>query len=296
MAAQWQKTLERILPAAMYARLSADALIPRAEEIRIRCMKPVQLVYNGGEELIDCVADRRDCELSLEGIAEHSLYAFGEELKSCFVTVSGGCRVGLCGRVRGGERTLTDVTGFNIRIARECRGCADGVANRLVQGERPVSTLVFSAPGVGKTTMLRDIARQFSYGLNGLVPRRVCLADERGELAGAHLGVPELDVGPRTDVMDGCKKAEAIGLMVRAMSPEIVITDELGGYEDARAVEDAAACGVAVIASAHAGSPRELLARRSIAACMESGLFKKTVWLFREGGRVMARTFDTEDI
>lgn len=298
MQADWTEPIKSILPAALRERVLRYAGSAPVEEIRIRCGRPVQLVYAQGEELLPYVATADDCALLLERISEHSVYAFEEELKSCYITIRGGCRVGLCGRVRGeGERRrLTDAAGVNIRIARECTGCADGVAPALTEHGRPQSTLIFSAPGVGKTTMLRDIARQFSYGLNGITPRRVCIADERGELAGAYLGRPTLDVGPRTDVMDGCKKADAMRIMVRVMSPEIIITDELGGVEDAEAALDAAASGVAVIASAHAASIEELISRSGVARCVSDGLFRRFVWLTRERGRVDAKIIGAEDI
>ncbi|MDD4075998.1 MAG: stage III sporulation protein AA, partial [Eubacteriales bacterium] len=152
----------------------------------------------------------------------------------------------------------------------------------------PVSALLLSAPGVGKTTMLRDIARQLSDGTHARA-HKVAIADERGEIAGCYLGTPRLDVGQRTDVMDGYPKARAVSMLIRSMSPAVIITDEIGGCEDAAALRDASRSGVAVVASAHADGYAAATAQPELHALLEKGLFTRVVELYRLNGKVLFR-------
>ncbi len=219
-------------------------------ELRLRAERPAEIVCMGEGRLCAEPISAELLERTADSLASHSLYAREEELSQGFFTIAGGCRVGVCGRMTvsaQGQICLTHISSLCVRAARQIKGAADKVMDALYENAKPVSALVISPPGLGKTTLLRDIARQLSDG--GM---RVALADERGELAGCVLGMPTLDVGQRTDVMDGCPKRIAMPLLVRAMSPEVIVTDELGHCEDAQAVIDAMRCGVQVIASVHA--------------------------------------------
>ena len=241
-------------------RRAAGSLPEDLIELRLRPGRPVQLVRMNSEELRGGSLSASQVQAAAQGLAGHSLYAREEELREGFFTIEGGCRVGVCGRMTAeyGERMrLTHVGSVCVRIAREVKGAADPVMKELYEEEGPVSALIVSPPGLGKTTMLRDIARQLSDGTNGRRGLRVGMADERGELAGCAAGVPTLDVGLRTDVMDGCPKRMGMGLLVRAMSPEVIVTDELGHAQDAAAVKEAMRCGVKVIASVHAADETE---------------------------------------
>lgn len=289
----WKESLIAVLPPPLWSDVEALKDGGKLEEIRVRVDRPVQYVFSDGERLSEFRPDEGLCDLLFENICEHSIYAREDELKNCFVTLAGGYRVGVCGKAvveDGTLRRLSRVTGFNLRIAREFKGCAEGVVRLMLdKSGAPVSTLLIAAPGVGKTTMLRDIARRFSYGGNGIRPLKVCIADERSEIAGARLGVPTLDVGPRTDVMDGCPKAQAMRMMIRTMSPQLIITDEIGSEEDALAVREAAVSGVAVAASVHARNVQEARAKKSVERLLQGGWFSRLVELSRFEGRVYER-------
>ncbi|MDP3486426.1 MAG: ATPase, T2SS/T4P/T4SS family, partial [Bacillota bacterium] len=140
-------------------------------------------------------------------------------------------------------------------------------------------TLVISPPQAGKTTLLRDIARQLSDK-----GQRVCIVDERSEIAGCYNGCPQLDVGLRTDVMDGCPKAEGMLMALRALSPDVIITDEIGRAEDAAAIEEALNSGVRVIASAHGSTYEEVAARPNLSTLLQRGLFQRVVILSNRRG------------
>lgn len=286
--------LLRVLPACL-----RDAVLyagtDELEEIRVRTGRPVQLLYAQKERMLALTADERFCALLLESLCEHSAFAREAELREGFLTLRGGCRVGISGRAEmrdGRIAHMAQVTSFSLRIAREHKGCARGALPMLLNANgSPVPTLLLSPPGAGKTTLLRDAARLLSDGGTGWRGYKVALADERGELAGASGGTPLLDVGLRTDVMDGCPKAEAMERMLRSMSPEIIVTDELGSAADAEAVCRAAAGGVCVLASAHAGSIADAARKPYLAQLLNNGSFHQVLVLERNGRDVKLRTY-----
>ena len=167
----------------------------------------------------------------------------------------GAHRVGFCGTAAGQDgklSTLRDVSSLNIRFAREVRGCARELYDRAFQ-DGLCSLVIAGKPLSGKTTVLRDLARLLGE------EHRVCVIDSRGELAGVHGGIPALDVGENTDVLNGDSKAEGIMCALRSLSPDIIVCDEIG--DDAEEVRQCMYCGVKLVVSAHAGSIRELCGR-----------------------------------
>lgn len=289
----WKEELLYLFPPLLREILSSIEELP-IEEIRIRSGQPVQLCFCGSERLLYPPANQpmvsaEDCAAIVERACEHSVYAWQEELRNGFLTLSGGHRVGLCGKAvkdNAGIRTLTDITSLNIRIARACPGAADALIPKLVRNDgSPYPTLIISPPGCGKTTVLRDLIRQLSWGLNGSRPMRIAVIDERMELAGCVRGVAQHDLGPRTDILNGCTKPEGIRMAVRTLSPEVLATDELGSHEDALAIQEAAFCGVITIASAHVTEPTLLFKRRVLFGLLESGALERVVLLGRHNGK-----------
>lgn len=275
-----------LLPSRIACAAAAAAEGRAVEELRLRTGRPAQMIFADGERMLESAAfTKGEADELLQKLCGHSVYAHTEELRAGYVTLEGGARVGVCGRpaVEGGRIAgLLDVSGFNIRVARQVIGCANEVMRILLDGGEPVSALIASPPGGGKTTLLRDIARCLSEGLYSK-PMKVAIADERGELAGCVNGVPCFDVGRRTDVMDRAPKAESIRLMIRAMSPDVIITDEIGGEADKAALFEAVRCGVTVIASAHADSMDGLRSRRCTAELLSEHVFNKVLLLKRRG-------------
>ena len=264
------------------------ALRPDTEEIRVRAERPV-LLRGPQSVALGRIASIEECETMLELACAHSLFAYEQELRGGYVTLEDGSRVGICGRLNP-SGSVSMPGSFNIRMAREIKGAADGLMERITHKDRLLSALILSEPGAGKTTVLRDAARQLSaLGL------QVGVADERGEIAASVNGVPRLDVGDNTDVMGGCAKCRAMELMIRAMSPQVLITDEIATREDAAAVMDASGCGIRVIASAHAGSAAEIARRRDIPAIIAAGAFDRVLLLKRRGAE--RRLYDiTEEL
>ena len=255
-------------------------------EIRLRANRPVQLVYSDGDCLTAQAVSAEWIARAADALAAHSLYARDEELRQGYLTLENGCRAGVCGRFTAGNGRvghLIEIRSICVRIARAVPGCADGVMRWLYEDGRPLGVLVISPPGLGKTTLLRDIARQFSEGTAYGRARSVAIADERREIAG---GAGRLDVGPRTDVLEGCPKTEAVSMLVRTMSPEVIVTDELGRAEEAEAVLEGIKCGVSLAASAHARDLSEARRRPALERLLEAGAFDRIITLSGRAGHV----------
>jgi len=247
------------------------------EEIRLRAEKPIVLEKGYGKEMLSYFPSQREVTETLEIMSENSIYAFLEEIKNGFLTLNGGHRVGICGRsiIKHGQITnITQVSGLNIRIAKEIKGIAEGVVNINSFTE---NCLIISPPNCGKTTLLRDIARV----LGGV--RKVGIIDERGEIVGMHKGVASYDVGVNSDCLDLCPKALGIIMMVRAMSPEVIIVDEIGSKEDIEAIKLAINSGVRVVATAH-GWGRENVEERIPHL---GDIFGKIITIKRENGQFL---------
>ena len=210
------------------------------------------------------------------------------EVRQGFLTVEGGHRIGVCGQVTekaGAIGRIYPILYLNIRIARERKECGKTVYEQLWENDEPENTLVLSAPGTGKTTLLRDLIRLFSNGDEVHSGKRIGLVDERSEIAGCLHGIPQNDVGIRTDVLDGCPKVEGMMLLVRSMAPEILAVDEIGGVEDFSAMQYALRCGCYLLATVHAGSLEELFQKPGWDKCRDEQLFGRYVVISKEDGK-----------
>ena len=200
----------------------------------------------------------------------------------------GGHRSGLCGSgvVRDGEiQNLRHLSSLAIRVAHEVVGAARMVRSALLVHGRLQSTLILSPPGYGKTTLLRDLIRMASDG-DGMPALRVGVADERGELAAMYEGRPQLNIGRRTDVMDGCPKGTGLLMLLRGMNPQVLAADEITAPADCAALALAANCGVTLLATAHGEGLEDLRRRPMYRELLEQGIFRRLVLLTRtDGGR-----------
>ncbi|GGE46604.1 stage III sporulation protein AA [Pullulanibacillus camelliae] len=263
-------------------------LLDQLEEIRCRIERPVELVLGGKPRFLDkLIFTFQDARALLGKLSQYSLYTLEEELKRGYVTISGGHRIGLAGKVITEEsqvKRIRDVSSFNIRVARQKLGAAHSMMPFLYQEHRWYNTLIIGPPQAGKTTLLRDIARIASQGEAPIPSTKVGIVDERSEIAGCVKGVPQHAFGPRIDVLDACPKPEGMMMLIRSMSPELVIVDEIGRQEDSHALLEALNAGVNVIASAHGYSYEQILRRPNIHVLMEHRLFDRFIVLSRQRG------------
>lgn len=277
-----------LLPAALSAPLSRlrQAEQDDITEIRLRIGRSMHVYLRGTERVVTqsgqlaaepasgCAVTRQMLDTVLQNICTHSLHACQHAIRQGYVTAAGGCRVGLCGTAvmqEGRLETVRAVSGMNIRIASARTGCAEELYRRICGKNGGV--LVCGVPGSGKTTVLRDLARLLG------AKHRVCVMDERGELAAVQNGIPQFDIGAQTDVFDGYPKAEGIAIAVRVMAPQVMICDELGDAAETDALLRSLHTGVRLIASAHADSIASLHRRPHIRRLIEAGAFETAVLL-----------------
>ena len=308
------------LPESMRDRIEKlpAQTLQQLEEIRIRTNTDTLLI-SGGREYSLRDGDEITAEVLeeiLNRLLDYSYYAYEEELSRGYITIEGGHRVGICGRVtleNGQVHLIKDVSSLNIRRSREITGASEKILGAVLSPAKapaesvpnagisagcgdeksPVTsdlsgtcssaagcgrmvvrnTLIISPPKCGKTTMLRDLARNLSNA--GF---RIGICDERSEIAGCYDGKTSYDLGPRTDVLDGCPKADGILMLIRAMSPDVVMTDEIGKPEDAAAIRSALSAGVKIITTIH-GSSFEDAAKSAVGSLITDHVFETLIFL-----------------
>ncbi|MCI7100300.1 MAG: stage III sporulation protein AA [Lachnospiraceae bacterium] len=258
------------------------------QEIRLRCGKPVKLLENGRERMMQgsTVLTAGDMQETMEFVSRFSMYAYEEEIRQGFLTIRGGHRVGIAGKAvlsQGQIRTIRNISFIHIRIACQYRDCALGLLPYLYENGRLRSTLIFSAPGQGKTTLMRDLIRLVSDGNAFGLPETVAVVDERGELAACDQGVPQNDLGAQTDVLDGCPKTLGMRLMLRSMAPSVLAVDEIAEGSDVDAVFKAAGCGCVLLATAHGESMDRLLEKEGFRRLKQARVFDRYIQLENEG-------------
>lgn len=258
------------------------------EEIRIRINRPMEITLKGAPRFLSYIIQPEDAFHLLNKISHFSIYTLEEELKRGYITVSGGHRIGLAGKVileEGKVKAIRDISSFNIRIAREKVGIAGPIIPYIFQGGW-MHTMVIGPPQTGKTTLLRDIARMISSGVpkRGIQACKVGIVDERSEIAGCVNGIPQLTFGNRLDVLDGCPKAEGMMMMIRSMSPDVLIVDEIGRKEDAEAIQEAVHAGIKLIMTTHGTSIEEIRNRPSLKHILAERIFQRFVVLSRKDG------------
>ncbi|MGC4376516.1 stage III sporulation protein AA [Fictibacillus sp. Mic-4] len=296
------KDVLAVLPDSMKCLVAdyPEAKQAQIEEIRIRLNQPLEFIVNGRPEYPlmygrPYVVSSEDGAQLINQLSHFSLYALEEELKQGYITIRGGHRVGLAGKViteKGTVKAIRDISSYNIRIARAKTGVADSLVPYLFASGRWLNTLIIGAPQTGKTTMLRDLTRIVSMGVEpkAIPSKKVGIVDERSEIAGCVKGIPQHPLGKRVDVLDACPKAEGMMMLIRSMSPEVLIVDEIGRKEDSEAILEAMNAGVVMMMTAHGFSLESVMKRPTILKLIEMELFDRYVELTRLNGPGTVRT------
>ena len=291
--------------------------VPRdcIEEIRLRVNKP--LIINGNlkdyfyDEKIKAlstkmdnayIVTKEDVEQTFQIICKYSIHSFMDDIKKGFITLRGGHRVGIVGKAiveNGKVENIKHISSLNIRISKEVRNCSDKIMNQIIKNKTTINnTIIISPPQCGKTTLLRDIVRNLSngnekFGFNGV---KVALIDERNEIAGSYLGIPQMDVGIRTDIIETCPKDVGIMMVLRSMSPNVIVTDEIGNEKDIKALYTALNGGVGLITSVHGNSIEDIRNRKELKDLLDEELFKKVIILSaKRGPGTIEKIYDLQE-
>lgn len=259
------------------------------QEIRVKIGKQVMLTTSKNERILEYVMTNEDLKYMMSKISNYSLYAFEEEIKQGYITIRGGHRIGLAGEcvMSSGEvRTIKNISSLNIRICNEVIGSSNKVMKYITANNKVYNTLIVSPPKCGKTTILRDIARNISNGmyslnLNG---KKVTIVDERSEIAGCYNGIPQMNIGIRTDVLDNCLKKIGMLMAIRSLSPEVLICDEIGTEGDLEALNMAFNSGVNIVVTVHGNDINDIYNRRLFKGLIDNCILDRIIILSNKKG------------
>lgn len=289
MRCEKKEQIMSILPVKIKGILLNQGLnFEKLQEIRMREKQPLCVCYEGKETMFPHQITGNELRETLDYISHYSMYAYEQELQQGFITIEGGHRVGISGKVikEGNQiKNFQYISSINIRVCHEIKGCADRIFPAILEKNEVCHTMIISPPGCGKTTLLRDLIRQISDGNQYLSGVNVGVVDERSEIGGCYQGVPQNHLGKRTDILDNCPKAEGMMLLIRSMSPKVLAVDEIGTRQDMEAISYAIHCGVTIITTVHGNDMDEIKEKPCLRKLIESRFFKRYIVL-QKGKRI----------
>lgn len=290
----------RILPEKIGNEIKNFIREGNIQEIRIKVGKPIILILSNEEKILDCITTNDEVKGILVKISNYSLYAYEEEIKQGYITIKGGHRVGIAGEcvISNGEiKTIKNISSLNIRISKAVVGSSKKIMPIITGGDRIYNTLIISPPKCGKTTILRDIAKNISNGIYtvGLKGKKVVIIDERSEVAACYNGVPQMDVGIRTDVLDNCLKKTGMIMAIRSLSPDVLICDEIGTLGEVEALNMAFNSGVNIVVTVHGFDIEDIYSRKVFKELIDESIIERVVVLSsRKGAGTIERVYKIE--
>lgn len=283
-------------------------LLDRISEIKIRVNRPIFIILDGRERIIGIDGKLREQDegariITVEEMktlidhwCQNSRYAFEDQIKQGFLTLKNGHRIGICGETVMDEnkciQRIKNISSVNIRIAHEKKGIAKKILPYVYEGKRIKNILIISPPGAGKTTVLRDLVRMISDGNSLMQGQSVALIDERKEIAACYQGIPQLDIGRRTDVMDSCSKGKGMKIVLRSMTPSVIAVDEIGDREEISLLEEISKSGCSVIATIHGFSYEEIKKKKKLNKLFQNNYFEIALELSREEDNFHAMVYE----
>lgn len=284
-----EEEIVAIFPLRIGGLLKERLLKEEIYEFRIKIGQPILVYSKYGESIVNYIPTKEDMKSMIQRISNYSLYAYEEDIRQGFITIKGGHRIGIAGECvmeKGEVKTIRNISSINVRICREVIGCSDKVMKYIASSHRVYNTIIISPPKCGKTTILRDIARNISNGVSslGINGRKVVVIDERSEIGACHFGIPQSDLGIRTDVLDNCLKKEGLIMAIRSLSPEILICDEIGTKGDIEALIMAFNSGVNIITTIHGFDVEDLYKRKVLSDLLDNEILERAIILSNRNG------------
>ncbi|WFD09063.1 stage III sporulation protein AA [Tepidibacter hydrothermalis] len=289
--------------------------IRNIEEIRLRVNRPLIVNMNNRDYFFDIKANkfcentqhlyistREDIEHTFQLICKYSIHSFLDDIKKGFITIKGGHRVGIGGKAildKDEIKNIKHISSLNIRVSREIKNCSKDVIKYIIKNSNEIyNTLIISPPQCGKTTLIRDLVRNISTGIDEYKFKgiKVAVIDERNEICGSYQGIPQKDVGIRTDVIESCPKDVGIMMVLRSMSPNVIVTDEIGSTKEIESLYSALNGGVSLITSVHGNGIDDIRNRKELNTLLDKELFKRVIVLScKNGAGTIEQIYDLEE-
>lgn len=262
------------------------------QEIRLRIHAPLLIVYQNEEFYVSkdgrisrtedsaFIVTKNEIRETMEYVSNYSMYAYEEEIRQGFITIQGGHRVGLAGKIimeQDSIKSMKYISFINIRLSHQIKGCANPVMPYIRQNNGVYHTLIISPPRRGKTTLLRDVIRQLSDGDREYRGMTVGVVDERSEIGACYMGIPQNELGIRTDILDCCPKVQGMLMLIRTMSPEVIAVDEIGSREDMEAMIHVMNCGCKLIATVHGSSIEDIRRKPILRKLLQERIFERYI-------------------